>query len=190
MRDPSGWSNAKSSRAGPPPAPPTRWTATTTSATVPTTISTPIPTTRDLSARTDPPPPPDAAAETFAATAGPEAAGQRADRFLADAIGSLSRSRVKALIAEGRATRDGGPLASASEPVRAGSRYALSVPPPVSALPLPQDIPLAVLHEDADLIVLDKPAGLVVHPGAGTPGGTMVHGLLAHAGEDLPGIGV
>jgi 23S rRNA pseudouridine1911/1915/1917 synthase len=189
MRDPSGWSSAKSSRAGPPPAPRTRWTATATSATVPATISTPIPTTRALSARTDPPPPPDAAAETFAATAGPEAAGQRADRFLADAIGSLSRSRVKALIAEGRATRDGGPLASASEPVRAGSRYALSVPPPVSALPLPQDIPLAVLHEDADLIVLDKPAGLVVHPAPGNQDGTLVNALLAHAGDDLPGIG-
>ena len=189
MRDPSGWSSAKSSRAGPPPAPRTRWTATATSATVPATISTPIPTTRALSARTDPPPPPDAAAETFAATAGPEAAGQRADRFLADAIGSLSRSRVKALIAEGRATRDGGPLASASEPVRAGSRYALSVPPPVSALPLPQDIPLVLLHEDADLIVLDKPAGLVVHPAPGNQDGTLVNALLAHAGEDLPGIG-
>jgi 23S rRNA pseudouridine1911/1915/1917 synthase len=146
-----------------------------------------------LSARTDPPPPPDAdtlaAAETFAATAGPEAAGQRADRFLAEAIGSLSRSRVKALIAEGRATRDGAPLLSASEPVRAGSRYAVSVPPAVPALPLPEHIPLAVLHEDSDLIVLDKPAGLVVHPAPGNQDGTLVNALLAHAGEDLTGIG-
>jgi len=147
-----------------------------------------------LSARTDtPPPPPDAASaaagETFAATAGPEAAGQRADRFLADAIGSLSRSRVKALIAEGRATRDGQPLGGASEPVRAGARYALLVPPAAPALPLPENIPLAVLHEDADLIVLDKPAGLVVHPAPGNQEGTLVNALLAHAGEDLPGIG-
>jgi 23S rRNA pseudouridine1911/1915/1917 synthase len=147
-----------------------------------------------LSARTDDPPPPpdddhDAAAGAFAATAGPGAAGQRADRFLADAIGSLSRSRVKALIAEGRATRDGAPLLSASEPVRAGSRYALDVPPAAPALPLPEDIPLAVLFEDADLIVLDKPAGLVVHPAPGNQDGTLVNALLAHAGEDLPGIG-
>jgi 23S rRNA pseudouridine1911/1915/1917 synthase len=147
-------------------------------------------TTRTLSARTDiPPPPPPPGPETFAATAGPEAAGQRADRFLADAIGSLSRSRVKALIAEGKATRDGEPLASASEPVRAGSRYALSVPPAAPALPLPENIPLAVLFEDADLIVLDKPAGLVVHPAPGNQEGTLVNALLAHAGEDLPGIG-
>jgi 23S rRNA pseudouridine1911/1915/1917 synthase len=147
-----------------------------------------------LSARTDIPPPPaaDPAAprgETFAATAGPDAAGQRADRFLADAIGSLSRSRVKALIAEGRATRDGAALASASEPVRAGGRYALLVPAAVSALPLPEDIPLSVLHEDADLIVLDKPAGLVVHPAPGNQEGTLVNALLFHAGDDLPGIG-
>jgi 23S rRNA pseudouridine1911/1915/1917 synthase len=151
-----------------------------------------------LSARTVPPPPPQAApspdaaaatTETFAATAGPEAAGRRADRFLAEAIGSLSRSRVKALIAEGMATRDDGPLLSASEPVRAGSRYALRVPPAAPALPLPENIPLAVLHEDADLLVLDKPAGLVVHPAPGNQEGTLVNALLAHAGEDLPGIG-
>ena len=192
MRDPSGWCNENSSRAEPPPpaTPPARWTTTATSATVPATISTPIPITKALSARTDdPPPPPDAAGGTFTATAGPEAAGQRADRFLAERIGSLSRSRVKALIAEGRATRDGESLRSASEPVRAGSRYALSVPPAAPALPLPQDIPLAVLFEDADLIVLNKPAGLVVHPAPGNQEGTLVNALLAHAGEDLPGIG-
>jgi RNA pseudouridylate synthase len=196
MREPSGWSSARSSRAAPLPPrarPPARWTTTATSATVPATISTPIPITRALSARTDDPPPPrpDAAAavETFTATARPEAAGQRADRFLAEAIGSLSRSRVKALIAEGRATRDGEPLASASEPVRAGSRYALRVPPAAPALPLPENIPLAVLYEDRDLIVLDKPAGLVVHPAPGNQKGTLVNALLAHAGDDLPGIG-
>ncbi len=194
MRDPSGWFSARSSRADPPPPPvkpPARWTTTATSATVPATISTPIPITKALSARTDdPPPPPDAAAgETFTATAGPEAAGQRADRFLAERIGSLSRSRVKALIAEGRATRDGEPLLNASETVRTGGRYELRVPPAAPALPQPEDIPLAVLFEDADLIVLDKPAGLVVHPAPGNQEGTLVNALLAHAGEDLPGIG-
>ena len=62
-------------------------------------------------------------------------------------------------------------------------------PAAVSALPLPQDIPLTILFEDADLIVLDKPAGLVVHPAPGNLDGTLVNALLAHAGEDLPGIG-
>ena len=113
----------------------------------------------------------------------------RADRFLADAIGSLSRSRVKALIEDGRATRDGAPLADPSETVRAGARYAIDIPAPVAATPQPQAIPLTILFEDADLIVVDKPAGLVVHPAPGNLDGTLVNALLAHAGDDLPGIG-
>ncbi len=121
--------------------------------------------------------------------AAPEQAGLRADRFLAEAIGSLSRSRVKALIAAGGATRDGKPLRDAADPVRPGSTYTLAIPAVVSAIPLPQDIPLTILFEDADLIVLDKPAGLVVHPAPGNQDGTLVNALLAHAGEDLPGIG-
>jgi 23S rRNA pseudouridine1911/1915/1917 synthase len=144
-------------------------------------------TTSILSARTGHPP--ESTAETITLVAGPESAGLRADRFLAEAIGSLSRSRVKALIAAGAATRDGKPLRDAADPVRPGSSYALAIPGAVSALPLPQDIPLTILFEDADLIVLDKPAGLVVHPAPGNQDGTLVNALLAHAGEDLPGIG-
>ena len=139
-----------------------------------------------MSARTDPAPP---ESETKEVTAAPEAAGDRADRFLAAAIGGLSRSRVKALIAEGRARRDGAKLTDPAEPVRAGSRYALSLPAPAPATPAPQAMPLSILFEDADLIVLDKPAGLVVHPAPGNLDGTLVNALLAHAGEELPGIG-
>lgn len=113
----------------------------------------------------------------------------RVDRFLTDAIGSLSRSRVKALIEGGQATRNGSVLDNPSEPVRAGVLYALDIPPPVVATPQPQDIPLAILFEDRDLIVIDKPAGLVVHPAPGNQDGTLVNALLAHADGDLPGIG-
>ena len=155
---------------------------TPTSITVPATISTPITTTSTLSARTDDPASLDFTADTAQA-------GERLDRVLAAASGSLSRSRVKALIAAGAATRDGSPAADPAESVRAGARYVLRVPPPTSATPLPQGIPLAILHEDRDLIVLDKPAGLVVHPAPGNLDGTLVNALLAHAGNDLPGIG-
>jgi len=123
------------------------------------------------------------------ATAPPEAAGDRADRFLAASLGDISRSRVKALIEAGAATRDGHPLSDPAESVRAGARYTLVLPDPAAARPEPQAIPFPILYEDSDLIVLDKPAGLVVHPAPGNETGTLVNALLAHCGDALPGIG-
>lgn len=126
---------------------------------------------------------------TLRVTAGPEATGQRLDRFLADAIGTVSRSRVKALIESGAAARDGTPVREPAETVRAGAAYTLNVPPPTPARPQPQAIPFAILYEDPDLIVLDKPAGLVVHPAPGNLDGTLVNALLAHCGPGFTGIG-
>jgi len=63
------------------------------------------------------------------------------------------------------------------------------VPPAGAAKPLGQDIPLDVVHEDSDLIVIVKPAGLVVHPAAGNPDGTLVNALIAHCGPTLAGVG-
>ncbi|WP_270936076.1 RluA family pseudouridine synthase [Falsiroseomonas oryzae] len=128
-------------------------------------------------------------AELREAVAPPEAAGTRADRFLAGALEGLSRSRVKALIEAGLASRDGATLTDPAESVRAGARYAIRIPPAVAAAPTPQAIPLAILFEDRDLIVIDKPAGLVVHPAPGNQDGTLVNAVLAHAGEELSGIG-
>jgi 23S rRNA pseudouridine1911/1915/1917 synthase len=150
-------------------------------------ISTPIAETSILSARNDlsPPETPDA----IEVLAGPEAAGQRLDRFLAGAIGTLSRSRVKALIEQGHLQRDGLVVTDVSEPARPGARYRMQPPPAAPATPQPQDIPLFILFEDAHLIVLNKPAGLVVHPAPGNLDGTLVNALLSHAGEELTGIG-
>ncbi|MBV9251713.1 MAG: RluA family pseudouridine synthase [Acetobacteraceae bacterium] len=127
--------------------------------------------------------------KTIRVIADEAAAGQRLDRFLAAAIGAISRSRVKTLIEEGRASRDQAVIREPSEPVRAGGEYLLTLPPPVSARPEPQTIPFSILYEDADLIVLDKPAGLVVHPAPGNQNGTLVNALLAHCGEGFTGIG-
>ena len=125
----------------------------------------------------------------WSVVAGVEAAGARLDRFLTDAIGTLSRSRVKALIEEGHATADGAAGLDPADPVRPGVRYAVSQPQPRAAHPAAQARDLAILHEDADLIVLDKPAGLVVHPAPGNEDGTLVNALLAHCGDTLSGIG-
>jgi 23S rRNA pseudouridine1911/1915/1917 synthase len=122
-------------------------------------------------------------------TAAAAHAGERIDRFLADALDTLSRSRVKALIEEGRLRVEAGPVTQPAEPVRAGVTYTLHVPAPIAANPRPQSIPFPILYEDADLIVLDKPAGLVVHPAPGNLDGTLVNALLAHCGPGFTGIG-
>lgn len=116
-------------------------------------------------------------------------AGARLDRFLAEAIGTMSRSRVKTMVEEGLVSCDGETLRQPAAAVRAGCRYDVRLLPPVAAEPQAEPIPLHILHEDADLIVLDKQPGLVVHPAPGNEKGTLVNALLAHCGDSLPGIG-
>jgi 23S rRNA pseudouridine1911/1915/1917 synthase len=127
--------------------------------------------------------------DPFRLIAPEHAAGQRADRFLAETIGTISRSRVKTLIESGHAWRDGTLITAPAEPIRPGSEYVLQPPPVIDATPQPQNIPFTILYEDRDLLVLDKPAGLVVHPAPGNEDGTLVNALLAHCGDSLPGIG-
>jgi 23S rRNA pseudouridine1911/1915/1917 synthase len=121
------------------------------------------------------------------AVAGPGDAGLRLDAWLARRLPSLSRARLQALIAEGHVLVDGAP-ARASARVRAGQSARVNVPAPAPAEPQPEDIPVAVVFEDARLVVVDKPAGLVVHPGAGNAGGTLVNALLGRV-RDLSGVG-
>lgn len=114
--------------------------------------------------------------------------GMRLDKALADLLPDLSRERLKALILEGQVTA-AGPSPNPSMKVAAGQAFAISVPPPIDAGAVAQDIPLNIVHEDADLIVIDKPAGLVVHPAAGNLDGTLVNALLHHCRGQLSGIG-
>jgi 23S rRNA pseudouridine1911/1915/1917 synthase len=115
--------------------------------------------------------------------------GQRLDRFLADAQPDLSRSRLRQLIDAGAVTRGGETIRDPNHRVKPGDAYLIEVPQPIPAVPLGQDIPLVVVYEDKDLIVIDKPAGLVVHPAAGNPDGTLVNALIAHCGDSLSGVG-
>jgi 23S rRNA pseudouridine1911/1915/1917 synthase len=123
------------------------------------------------------------------AEAGAEHAGLRLDRFLAAALPDLSRSRIQALLREGSVSRDGAKIGDGNLRVKPGDVFALVVPEPAAALPEAQDIPLTVVYEDDDLIVIDKQAGLVVHPAAGNPDGTLVNALIAHCGASLKGVG-
>ena len=105
------------------------------------------------------------------------AAGRRFDAVLAELFPEYSRSRLSEWIKSGAALLDGN-QARPRDPVRGGERVSLQVVLETQSHDMPEDIPLSVLYQDADVIVLDKPAGLVVHPGAGNPGGTLVNALL------------
>ena len=122
--------------------------------------------------------------------AGPDAAGVRLDQWLTQKLGSeFSRSRVQALIRQGVVTVGGKPVDDPGRKLKSGETVAIDLPEPEAAEPRGEDIPLDILYEDDDLIVIDKPAGLVVHPGAGNPTGTLVNALIHHCGDSLSGIG-
>jgi len=107
----------------------------------------------------------------------PELAGERLDRAAAAIWSDYSRSRIQQWIASGALTVDGAAAASRLK-LRGGETLAVEATlEPLLEL-APEPIALDIVFEDADLIVVDKPAGLVVHPGAGNPGGTLLNALL------------
>ncbi|PZA11578.1 RluA family pseudouridine synthase [Rhodopseudomonas palustris] len=113
----------------------------------------------------------------------------RLDRVLAARCPELSRSRLKALILDGRVAIAGNPVRDPAYHASPGETITIDVPPPVPAEPAGEAIALDIVYEDADIIVLDKPRGLVVHPAAGHETGTLVNALIAHCGASLSGIG-
>jgi len=124
------------------------------------------------------------------ATIAETADGWRLDRALADAVPTLSRERLKALVSSGRVTsEDGTAVRDPAKKAVGGQRFSVSVPAPAPAHNEPQDIALDIVFEDEHLLVLDKQAGLVVHPAAGNPDGTLVNALLHHCAGRLSGIG-
>lgn len=116
-----------------------------------------------------------------------EARGERLDHFLSTQLEGVSRSRLQALIAEGRIQVDGRP-AKSSLKLRGGETVDVSIPPPEGMSLAPEAIPLEVFYEDSDLLVVSKPQGMATHPAPGTLSGTLVNALLAHC-KDLSGIG-
>jgi 23S rRNA pseudouridine1911/1915/1917 synthase len=123
-----------------------------------------------------------------------ESARLRLDRFLADELPRLSRSRFQQLIRDGF-VRLNGKTARARDLLRTGDIVDLTEPPPEKITTQPEAIPLDILFEDDDLIVINKPPGLVVHPGAGHREHTLVNALLHHCpilsgigGKERPGI--
>ncbi|MEO0641994.1 MAG: RluA family pseudouridine synthase, partial [Pseudomonadota bacterium] len=112
----------------------------------------------------------------------------RLDKALAEVTG-VSRARVQALIADGAVEVDGAPASGASAKVAKGAQFLIKLPPAIEAQARPQDIPLDVVFDDEHLVVINKQAGMVVHPAAGNPDGTLVNALLHYCAGQLSGIG-
>jgi 23S rRNA pseudouridine1911/1915/1917 synthase len=109
--------------------------------------------------------------------------GERLDKILVAKLGErLSRAQIQALIREGGVTVNGGSV-KAGVKLKGGEQISVTLleptPSPEEDTVEPEPIPLQVIYEDRDIAVIDKPAGLVVHPGAGNPTGTLVNALLA-----------
>ena len=114
-------------------------------------------------------------------------AGLRLDAFAARHLPQCSRSFAALLIRQGRIWVD--TLArKPSYKVKLDDRVRISLPPPQDVDLIAEPMDLDLIYEDASLIAVNKPAGLVVHPAAGHPSGTLVNGLLYHC-PDLEGIG-
>jgi 23S rRNA pseudouridine1911/1915/1917 synthase len=106
-----------------------------------------------------------------------EYAGRRLDQVLATLLPQYSRSRLKTWIESG-AVRVEGSTARPRDAVQGGEEVAVEAKVEASGKVLAETIPLEIRHEDPHILVIDKPPGLVVHPGAGNPAGTLQNALL------------
>ena len=113
--------------------------------------------------------------------------GVRLDVWLAARLEGLSRMRVKGLIEGGRVVVGGRPVKAAYR-LQAGDQVEVSIPPPPRDGLAAEAVALSIVFEDGHVLVVDKPVGMVTHPGAGRPTGTLAAAALAHAPE-MAGIG-
>lgn len=116
-----------------------------------------------------------------------ETAGQRIDKWLSENIEDLSRSLVQKLLKENNILINSQAV-SKNYKLRAEDIIDINIPEPELLDVTPQDIPVDIVFEDDDLLVVNKPKGMVVHPAAGNPDGTLVNALLYHCKGRLSSI--
>lgn len=112
----------------------------------------------------------------------------RLDKHILETHPDFSRSRIEGLIKSGFVTVNGAVAEKAGMKVSEDDEIAVEIPPPVPAIPEPEDIPLDIVFEDEDMVVVNKAPGMVVHPAPGHFTGTLVNALLHHC-PNLSGIG-
>lgn len=117
--------------------------------------------------------------------------GKRLDAALAALLPDHSRSRLQRLVREGYVRIDGR-VPECSDKIAAGASIELELPEPAEVSWKAQPIPLEIIHEDEALLVINKPPGMVVHPGAGNPEGTLLNAVMHHAPalEAVPRAGI
>ena len=120
-----------------------------------------------------------------------ELVGMRLDQALAEMFSDYSRSKLQTWIKAGRVTVNG-QLLKARDKVDGGEDILLDAEPEKVVEAIAEPIALEIIYEDDDLLIINKPAGLVVHPGAGNPNGTLLNALLYHDGNlaQLPRSGI
>lgn len=112
--------------------------------------------------------------------------GDRIDTFLSRSF-TITRSAAQQLLEQGLVLSSGKPLAKSTR-LCGGEQLVVTRPDPTPCEAVAQAIPLDIVYEDADLLVVNKPKGMVVHPAAGNPDGTLVNALLYHCPDSLSGI--
>ena len=125
--------------------------------------------------------------DAFLITVDEQTQGQRIDKLISEFTGTLTRSAVQKILAEGAVTI-GGVAVTKNYKVKNGDRISVLIPKAKPLDVLPEDIPLDIRYEDDDLLVVNKPKGMVVHPAAGNYEGTLVNALLHHCEGSLSGI--
>jgi len=121
-------------------------------------------------------------------TVSEEQTSKRVDQFIVEELPSFSRTKIAKLVKEGALLINGKAIKDNAKKVMFGDQIELEVPEAVASDIKPQKIPLDIVYEDKDLLVINKPIGMVVHPGAGNPDGTLVNALLHHCKSNLSGI--
>ena len=125
--------------------------------------------------------------KTISLSPASDASGTRLDSYLSTELPELTRSAAQRLIEDGGVIVNG-KTAAKSYRIVGGEEIAVTLSEPEEVDTVAQDIPLEILYQDAHLAVVVKPCGMVVHPAAGNPDGTLVNALMYHL-DQLSGIG-
>lgn len=104
--------------------------------------------------------------------------GVRLDVFIAGEAEEISRSRAKNIIESGGVLVDGKPVTKAGYILKSGQTVQADGGEPIELAAFPQDIPIKIVYQDKDIAVIDKEQGMVTHPAAGSPSGTLVNAIL------------